>query len=281
MVGLLLALLAVPLAAGGCQESSPSGFTGHGFYYESRGSGHPVILLHGFSLDSRMWDTQVGALASRYRVIRYDLRGHGKTTAPITVPFAAHEDLRDLMDDLGIRRATVVGLSMGARVAVDFALVYPERVAGLVLAGPGLSGYVATERPAGLDSVAAAIRAGDPRRAAEHFAETPLMAIPWRPDAHAAMKAIVVGNAHLWGLAGSPERPLDPPAIGRLSEIRVPLLLVVGEADTRDTHRVADTLATVSAAAKHVVPNAGHMVNMAAPERFNELLLEFVARHAP
>ena len=274
MVALFLALLAAPQAAG-------SGFTPHGFSYESRGTGHPVVLLHGFSLDSRMWDAQVAALAPRYRVIRYDLRGHGKTTAPITVPFAAHEDLRDLLDDLGIRRATLVGLSMGARVAVDFALVYPERVTGLVLAGPGLSGYVATERPAGLDSVAAAIRAGNPRRAAEHFAETPLMAIPWRPDAHAAMKAIVVDNAHLWGLPGSPERALDPPAVGRLSEIRVPLLVVVGEADTRDTHRVADTLSTVKGAARVVVPRAGHMVNMAAPERFNELLLEFLARHAP
>lgn len=281
MVALLLVLLAAPLAAGSCQESSTSGFTDHGFYYDARGSGHPVVLLHGFSLDSRMWDAQSAALPSRYRVIRYDLRGHGKTTAPITVPFAAHDDLRDLLDDLGVLRATLVGLSMGARVAADFALAYPERVSGLVLAGPGLSGYVLKERPAGMDSVIAAIRAGDTRRAAEHFAETPLMAIPWRPDAHAAMKAIVVGNAHLWGLAGSPERPLDPPAIGRLSEIHIPLLVVVGTADTPDTHRVADTLATVKGASKAVVSNAGHLVNMAAPERFNELLLEFLARHAP
>ena len=281
MVAFLLVLLAAPLAAGSSQESSTSGVTEHGFYYEARGSGPPVVLLHGFSLDSRMWDGQGAALASRYRVIRYDLRGHGKTTAPITVPFAAHDDLRDLLDDLGVQRATLVGLSMGARVAVDFALAYPERVSGLVLAGPGLSGYVLKERPAGMDSVIVAIRAGDTRRAAEHFAETPLMAIPWRPDAHAEMKVIVVGNAHLWGLAGSPERALDPPAIGRLSEIRVPLLVVVGAADTPDTRRVADTLATVKGATKAVVPNAGHMVNMAAPERFNELLLEFLARHAP
>ena len=108
-------------------------------YYREAGEDPPVILLHGGYLDHRMWDGQVQTLARDHRVVRYDIRSHGRSSAE-EVPFSDVEDLGALMDALAIPRATLVGLSMGGFIAADFALARPERVVSLVLVGPGISG---------------------------------------------------------------------------------------------------------------------------------------------
>lgn len=109
--------------------------------YEVRGEGDPVILLHGGMLDSRMWDAEMSALARHRTAIRYDARGHGDSSTP-TARFKHYEDLRELMTALGLPRASVVGLSGGGRIAVDFALTYPDLVENLVLVATGLSSMV-------------------------------------------------------------------------------------------------------------------------------------------
>jgi len=107
--------------------------------YHRRGEGPAVVLLHGGGLGGVTWDRQFDLLARDHTVVRYDARGHGGSS-PVTGPFAHHEDLRDLLDGLDLDRPTLVGLSMGARTAIDFAVAHPDRVAGLVLVGPGVSG---------------------------------------------------------------------------------------------------------------------------------------------
>ncbi len=106
--------------------------------YELRGEGDPVILLHGGMLDSRMWDAEMKVLEGRYTAIRYDARGHGESSMP-TERFKHYEDLRTLMTALELPRASLVGLSGGGRIAVDFALTYPDLVEKLVLVATGLS----------------------------------------------------------------------------------------------------------------------------------------------
>lgn len=101
-------------------------------YYETRGSGPPVVLLHGGGLDHTMWDPQVEALARSYRVIRFDARGHGRSTARMP-PFSMTEDVRRVLDHLGVERAHLVGLSMGGGMAFDFATAYPARTITLTL----------------------------------------------------------------------------------------------------------------------------------------------------
>jgi len=101
-------------------------------YYEVRGSGPPVVLLHAGDLDLSMWDPQVSPLARSFRLIRYDARGHGRSSAP-RGPYSTVEDLRRLLDHLGIPRASLVGISMGAGVTLNFATTYPQRVRQLVL----------------------------------------------------------------------------------------------------------------------------------------------------
>lgn len=101
-------------------------------YYDVRGSGPPLVLLHAGGRDLTMWDSQAGPLARSFRLVRYDARGHGRSTAPAG-PYSTTEDLRLLLDHLGIERASLVGISMGAGVALDFAATHPERVSKLAL----------------------------------------------------------------------------------------------------------------------------------------------------
>src|SRR5688500_13479244 len=110
--------------------------------YETAGAGPPVVLIHGFTLDHRMWDDQMPAFAERHRVVRYDLRGFG-ASAPFVPdePYTHADDLRALMTHLGIGRAAVVGLSMGGWAALEFVLTYPESVSALVLVDSALRGY--------------------------------------------------------------------------------------------------------------------------------------------
>ena len=102
-------------------------------YYEVQGDGRPVILLHAGGMDAKMWDAQFDQLSRQFRVVRYDLRGFGRSSKPDR-PFHPVEDLRELMRHLGIKRAHLVGLSMGSGVALNFALEHPGMVEKLVLA---------------------------------------------------------------------------------------------------------------------------------------------------
>lgn len=280
LAALLLAAAAACAANPPSSESSAAAVVrdtaANGLFYEASGAGgETVVLIHAFSVDHRMWDREAELLRPRYRVIRYDLRGHGASALP-TGPYAAHADLAALLDELGVARAALVGLSAGARVAVDFAVAYPDRVTRVVAAGPAVSGLSPEGGFEWMQPVIAAARAGDTRLAAERWADTPLMAVD-DGAAAARLRALVLDNAHLWGIASNPERPLDPPALGRLGEIRVPLLAVVGERDLPGSHAAADTLAArVPGARKVVVSGAGHMVNFAAPDAFGTLLLEFL-----
>ncbi|MFD9412069.1 alpha/beta fold hydrolase [Streptomyces sp. NPDC059989] len=114
-------------------------------FYESAGEGPPVVLLHGGMLDLNMWDEQFSWLAGLgYHVIRCDARGHGRSST-VSRDYANHDDLHALLTHLGIPRATLIGLSLGARTAVDTALSHPESVSALVLASPGVSGRPFTD----------------------------------------------------------------------------------------------------------------------------------------
>lgn len=114
-------------------------------FYETAGSGPAVVLLHGGMLDQHMWDEQFTWLVnSGLRAIRYDARGHGLSST-VTGDFAHHDDLCALLDALDVPSAVLVGLSHGARVALDTALAHPDRVTALALASPGISGRAFTD----------------------------------------------------------------------------------------------------------------------------------------
>jgi pimeloyl-ACP methyl ester carboxylesterase len=125
----------------GAPEGGFAEVNGASLYYDVAGNGEPLVLVHAGIADRRMWDGQLKAFAERYRVIRYDMRGCGRSEAPTGASFSHHDDLRGLLDFLGIERAILVGCTIGARTAIDFALALPERVRALALVCPSVSGF--------------------------------------------------------------------------------------------------------------------------------------------
>jgi 3-oxoadipate enol-lactonase len=267
-------LVAVCLSSAVIAQSR-TGTSSAGLYYEVVGAGDPVVLIHAFSVDRRMWDPQMPALQGRFTVIRYDLRGHGKSGAP-SAPYSTSDDLRSVLDALDVRRAALVGLSAGSQVATDFALASPDRVTRLVLTSPGLGGMTLPPLP-WMQPVFQAAGAGEPERAARLWAETPIMALRRDTSAAATLVDLVVSNSRLWTYRTNPVQPLTPPAIKRLSEIKCPTLVVLGGDDLPHIKEAGNLLMNGIGGAKLVtIPGAGHIVNFDARERFNEELVRFL-----
>jgi 3-oxoadipate enol-lactonase len=251
-------------------------------YYREAGQGPAVILIHGGYLDLRMWDDQVAVLATAHRVVRYDVRFHGRSTSE-EVPFSDMADLGVLMDSLEIPSATIVGLSMGGQIAVDFALMHPERVGSLVLVAPGLSGFPfgSPELGAYMEAITDAIGRDDFPEMIEIFTRywcdgpkrTPEEV---DPEVRSKVLEMLAGSWERWGRSPLVQQ-LDPPAMNRVSSIHAPTLLVVGSVDMPDIQEVvAHLVANIPGALRVDIPDVAHMVNLEAPERFNEILLEFL-----
>ena len=247
-------------------------------YFERAGSGPPVVLLHGGNLDSRMWDGQFVPLSQRFTVIRHDIRPYGRS-ALSEKGFSSVDDLRGLLDHLGIARASLVGLSLGGRIAIDFTLAYPDRVDKLVLMGPGLTGYqFKMESDQHMKRAIDRAVAGDARAAMDLWLEHPMMQPAMaKPALAARIREIAKDNLRIWERLSVGERLSNPPAIQRLSEIRKPTLLIVGEKDVPDIQAIVKLLqAGIAGSRVEVIPGAGHMPNMEAPERVNQLLNAFL-----
>ncbi len=251
-------------------------------YYRMAGEGPAVILIHGGYLDHRMWDDQAAVLANTHRVVRYDVRFHGRSPSE-EIPFSDMVDLGALMDSLGIPSASIVGLSMGGQIAVDFALMHPERVESLVLVAPGLSGFPfgSTELRAYMEAITDAIGREDFPEMIEVFARywcdgperTPEEV---DPEVRSRVLEMLAGSRERWGRSPLVQQ-LDPPAMDRVSSIHAPTLLVVGSVDMPDIQDVvAHLAASIPGAVRVDIPGVAHMVNLEAPERFNEILLEFL-----
>lgn len=230
-----------------------------------------------------MWDEQFLSFAAHFRTVRFDLRGYGESSLP-PEPFAPHEDLRGLLDALGIGRARLVGLSLGGATALDFALAYPERVNGLVLVCATPGGTPASaELKAGWQGVDERFEAGDVPGAIElelrMWVDGPGRA-PGSAPAAVRERVRIMEEALFARAAAEPQpevRKLDPPAAGRLGEVRAPALIIVGDRDYSEKIEQARRMAgEIPNARLEIVPGVAHMVNMEAPEAFNRLVLDFL-----
>jgi 3-oxoadipate enol-lactonase len=257
---------------------------GGALYYEAMGEGEPLVLLHGGMLDHRMWNDQFAPLAERFRVIRFDARGNGLARSP----YGGHcdyEDLRVLMDSLGVERANVIGLSLGGRVAVDFALEHPERVLKVIAVSPGLSGYDfdSEEERHYLEEIRTAFIDADFDRAAETFFRWWSIGPHRQPeDMRPELRARILEwnrQALYMGMDGGYLVEADPPALGRLAEIHVPMLVIVGNQDMPGIIAIADMIEKqVPGARKIVIENAAHMAYLEKPAEFNEAALDFLLK---
>ena len=273
--GVLCAFLLQLLIAADAGAQGTTGTSSAGLYYEASGTGEAVVLIHAFSVDRRMWAPQIAALERRFRVIRYDLRGHGKSEGP-SAPYAPHEDLRSVLDALGVKKGTLIGLSAGAAIATDFAIAYPDRVDRIVLAAPGVNGYVPSTPLTWMQPVFKAAGAGDAEGAARLWAATPIMALRNDLTAASTVRDLVMSNVRLWTYRTNPVQQLTPPAVGRLSDITCPTLVILGEQDLPHIKDVAALLVKgISGARLVTIPRAGHIVNLDAREEFNQAVESF------
>jgi len=267
-----------PLAA----DSGVAKFGQSEIYWELAGEGEPtVILIHGGFLDCHMWDEQFDLLAKTHRVLRYDASAHGRSVLPPDA-YWDHMDLRELMNTLGIERAVLVGLSLGGRIAIDMALEEPERVEAVVAVSSGLSGYrfESEYHIENRDAMIDAWRAGEFDAVVEAF-QREWTDGPYRtPEEVDPVVREKVRAMARNGLEHAMEgRLIDPPAIDRLDELDLPMLVVVGELDMPGIHEIADMVVAANPSAQLVtIPDVAHMVNMEAPDRFNELLLGYLSR---
>jgi len=252
-------------------------------YFEAAGEGPPLALIHAGVAHLRMWDEQVAALADRYRIIRYDTRGFGRTTSE-DVSFSNRDDLAAVLDHCGVDRTHLLGISRGGTIALDFTLERPDRVSALVICSSSPGGFE-YENP----SMEATWEEADRLETAKDWvALVDLETRIWTdgpgqppdrvaPDVRERMLRWNLENYRAEGGNGKPV-PLQPAAAGRLGEVRVPTLVLWGDLDVADVNEGSKALvAGIVGAQSHVFEGAAHMINLEQPDEFVRLLGEFLA----
>jgi len=265
-----------------------SGFldvSGGKLYYEVEGEGHPLLLIHGGLGSLRMWDGQVPTFAERDRVVRYDTRGFGRSETD-DVEFSNRDDASAVLDHVGAPSAYLMGQSRGGMIALDFLIERPERVDAFVSVASGVGGYEA-QLPDGTD-----VPPWDEmerlweQKEWDQLAEldTRVWVDGWGqpptrvdPQLRRKVRGWILDNYRAEKAEGKPQ-PLDPPAAQRLSEIRVPTLVMIGTVDEAGSVAAERHLAaSVSGARVVEFPGVAHMIQLEEPERFNRLVLDFLS----
>ena len=271
------------LPAAVSSDGMKSGFAevnGTKLYYDMKGKGPAIVFIHSGGFDRRTWDDQFLAFSDKYTVIRYDVRGYGKSAAP-TKPYSDDEDLFQLLKYLKVPKAHLIGLSMGGRIAIDFTLTHPEMVSSLTAVAPGLSGFpFAPEDTVEMMKIVYSIQNEDGTPAGEAWLRSSYNAAAMENPAVAAkLRPIAIENSRAWLINVFFPRPPFPLAVQRLGDIRVPTLLIRGDRDTRMITDIVETLEkNVAGSKKVIIPGAGHMVNVEKPAEFNNVVVDFLLK---
>ena len=257
---------------------------GGNLYYETAGEGTPLVLVHAGFLDSRMWDDQFQLFAKGKRVIRYDVRGFGRSSRP-SEEYSDAEDLFALLKHLNIESVNILGVSNGGRIALDFASVHPAMVNSLILVSPGIRGYKSSG-PEEDREWKELDKKGDMQDLAineNRIDDAVKMDLEiWAPAQGTASKSrilsIATDNSHIHKnpphrLQKSPE----PPAFTKLNQIRMPTMLIVGDQDVKGMQLMTKRLHELIRGSKlSVIRGADHIANMSRPEEFNAIVSSFL-----
>ena len=245
--------------------------------YERRGSGPSFVFIHGFGLDRRLWEPQFAHLAGRADLLRYDCRGFGESSGALEGDYRHGADLVALLDHQGIERATLVGMSMGGQIALETAVLHPERVERLILIDSFLADFEFSEAWQGMwRALRQLARSQGLEAAKETWREGMLFSMEDRfPPAAEALRAMM-DDWSGWHL-GHPEHYPYRSISHRLAEIAVPALVAVGELDLPDFHAIAKRIAASVPRAQHaVIPLAGHVPSLETPQAFHRAVDAFL-----
>ena len=284
LVSLTLGSASAQMSGG--MASGESGFVpiddGARIYYEVHGEGKPMVLIHGFPLNSGLFRDNIGPLSEQFQVITVDLRGFGQSTIPDDAGSIATyaTDTLAVMDQLGIDQAIIAGMSMGGMTALEMYREAPERFSGLVLidttstpagtAEAGLWNGSASQasEPDGIKSLGAFF-IGDMLSGATRASDRPLV----------AYLSSVVGEASVDGtVAGGHALATRPDSTGTLSAVTVPTLILVGEEDSLTPVEIAKMMnAGILNSELVVIPGASHAAILEAADEANAAILDWAA----
>jgi pimeloyl-ACP methyl ester carboxylesterase len=238
-------------------------------YYEEAGKGVPILLSHGYSATSGMWKGQMEALAGDYRVIAWDMRGHGQTDSPddpnAYSEAATVEDMAAVLDACGVEKAVIGGLSLGGYMSLAFNVKYPQRVLALMAfdTGPGYKNPVGRE---GWNETA--------RGRAKTLEEKGLDALGRSAEVRIAQHRSAQGLAHA---ARGMLAQFDSRIIESLPEIKVATMVLVGENDQPFIGASQYMAAKIPGCRFVTIPGAGHAANIDQPAAFNDAVRAFLA----
>ena len=259
-------------------------------HYEEAGSGTPLVFVHEFAGDARSWEPQMRHFARRYRCIAYDARGYAPSDVPEDLERysqeRARDDIRSVLDGLGIARAHVVGLSMGAFATLHFGMKYPDRALSITVAGGGYGAHPALYAKfqadarslarqileEGMAKVAATYGHGATRVQLEEkdprgFAEFLRMLSEHSPRGSAnTMLGYQARRPSLYGLTEEMKR------------VAVPALIVAGDEEEPCLEACLLMKRCIPAAGLAILPKSGHAINLEEPAMFNALLEDFLGR---
>jgi len=253
-------------------------------YYEVAGEGQPFVMIHAGVADHRQWNNEFAYFANRFRVVRYDMRGYGKSE-PVEGEFSHLQDLTALVDYLQLEEPLILmGCSMGGGLAMNFALEQPSRVEALIMVGSGPSGLeLDVPTVAKFEDVEQAWKAGDFDLVAE--LETQI----WfdgmgrtSAQVNQEMRQLAyemnrIALSHEAKELGKRLPDTETSAVERLSELHIPVLAIVGDQDTPYIRAAGDyMLEHIPSAQKVVIEDAAHMPNMDHPEKFQRIVTKFL-----
>jgi pimeloyl-ACP methyl ester carboxylesterase len=255
-------------------------------YYEIAGQGQPFVMIHAGVADSRQWNNEFAHFANRFRVLRYDMRGYGKSE-PVEGEFSHLNDLTALLDYLNLDQPLILmGCSMGGGVAMNFALASPSKARALIMVGSAPADLeLDVARPPKFEEVEKAFDAGDLDLVAELETQIWFDGMGRSPaQVNQAMRRLLyemnrIALSHEVKGLGKRLPDSQVPAAERLHELAIPLLVVVGVHDTPYILAAADyMMEKIPSAQKVTFEDAAHLPNMDHPEEFRRVVAEFLRK---
>jgi pimeloyl-ACP methyl ester carboxylesterase len=243
-------------------------------FYETAGSGPVLVFIHDGLIHREVWDNQFSFFSKNYKVVRYDRRGFGKSSAA-NGTFSNVEDLHTLFTQLHIDSACLIGASAGGWLAIDFTLHYPRKVNSLVLVGAVVDGLPYTQhlktRGGHLPS-----KFKDFQEIAMYYVSDDPYEIYYKNTAAREKAKELVRNNPGKGHGSGESAPSSVPGYRRLNEIKVPALILVGEFDMPDVHAHAGAInAGIMNSTRDIIPKSGHLVPLEQPVLLNEAVMKF------
>jgi len=252
-------------------------------FYETAGQGAPVIFIHAGVADSRQWNNEFQSFSNDHSVIRYDMRGYGKSD-PADGEYSHLGDLTRLLEHLNLHEPLIlVGCSMGGRTALDYALEEPDKVRALILVDSTPSGFqTELPTPPKFKLVEEAEKAGKLELVSEIETQIWFDGDRLIDNVNQEMRQLVY-DMNLIALRND-EKGLgtqlpnsETPAIERLAELQIPVLAIVGENDIQHVHAAVGVMQSKIPDCRHVtIKNAAHLPNMDQPEEFENILRNFI-----